>query len=538
MQQRLQSPTVRLRNFNSFAKAGLLEQFLSKVLREVRGEDPQISVLDLGCGKGGDVKKLVNSGVTVYCGVDVSFSSLEVLVRRVQELQQKLAAAKHGSLGRVRGCPLVEVSLVHGDCWQQRLEPAWDFSARHGTARLDSMGKTWFHLVTSQMACHYAFQSQASVDVMLHNASSRLCRGGYFVGTVPNSSRIISLERARGVGNDPRSIGNRLFRIDFSKEEWKKVEAAPDLWHQDGALEVDSRAFGVMYTFHLADAVEACPEPLVHFPSFIALAKRHGLHLCLGPTPLTDFVDTNNMKAELGRLRRIYAFEGGMALDTDEAIQSPAHTLMVASLYCADLWKINVVAQHRRPAMWLVLSFYREHAALLVADQAAWQGQSVTAVCVPRQIPAFPDVKKFPTAMGSTAASMDVSGVQRFACGLEVTLSAARLISKKGEGTFSEVLKARLAPSECPATPDHNGMKNHFDSIDQVNNLREIQALRRLAGHPNIIKLHEADMWCNESHGNRLLTQNYSAGFSMQPSVNWRGCEAQASMHSRSIYTT
>jgi len=64
-----------------------------------------------------------------------------------------------------------------------------------------------------------------------------------------------------------------------------------------------------------------------------------------------------------------------------------------------------------------------------------------------------------------------------------------RLISKKGEGTFSEVLKAQSIKSgkhvaiKC--------MKNHFDSIEQVDNLREIQALRRLAGHPNIIKLHE-----------------------------------------------
>mmetsp|Transcript_58168 Transcript_58168/g.125744 ORF Transcript_58168/g.125744 Transcript_58168/m.125744 type:complete len:553 (+) Transcript_58168:92-1750(+) len=64
-----------------------------------------------------------------------------------------------------------------------------------------------------------------------------------------------------------------------------------------------------------------------------------------------------------------------------------------------------------------------------------------------------------------------------------------RLLSKKGEGTFSEVLKAQSIRSgkhvaiKC--------MKNHFDSIEQVNNLREIQALRRLAGHPNIIKLHE-----------------------------------------------
>jgi len=64
-----------------------------------------------------------------------------------------------------------------------------------------------------------------------------------------------------------------------------------------------------------------------------------------------------------------------------------------------------------------------------------------------------------------------------------------RLISKKGEGTFSEVLKAqsikngRYVAIKC--------MKSTFDSIDQVNNLREIQALRRLGGHPHIVKLNE-----------------------------------------------
>ncbi len=35
-------------------------------------------------------------------------------------------------------------------------------------------------------------------------------------------------------------------------------------------------------------------------------------------------------------------------------------------------------------------------------------------------------------------------------------------------------------------------MKNHFKSLEQVNSLREIQALRRLNPHPNIIELQEA----------------------------------------------
>lgn len=64
-----------------------------------------------------------------------------------------------------------------------------------------------------------------------------------------------------------------------------------------------------------------------------------------------------------------------------------------------------------------------------------------------------------------------------------------RLVAKKGEGTFSEVLKAQNVKDgkyhaiKC--------MKNHFDSIDQVNNLREIQALRRLSPHQHIITLEE-----------------------------------------------
>ncbi|KAI5068297.1 hypothetical protein GOP47_0016642, partial [Adiantum capillus-veneris] len=63
------------------------------------------------------------------------------------------------------------------------------------------------------------------------------------------------------------------------------------------------------------------------------------------------------------------------------------------------------------------------------------------------------------------------------------------MISKKGEGTFSEVLKA-----QCLKTSKYVAikcMKNTFDSLEQVTNLREIQALQRLSPHANIIKLIE-----------------------------------------------
>lgn len=76
-----------------------------------------------------------------------------------------------------------------------------------------------------------------------------------------------------------------------------------------------------------------------------------------------------------------------------------------------------------------------------------------------------------------------------------------RLISKKGEGTFSEVLKAQcMENGEFVAV---KCMKNHFKSIEQVNSLREIQALRRLNPHDNIIELE--DVLYDEQSGRLAL---------------------------------
>ncbi|NXC46003.1 MOK kinase, partial [Penelope pileata] len=62
-------------------------------------------------------------------------------------------------------------------------------------------------------------------------------------------------------------------------------------------------------------------------------------------------------------------------------------------------------------------------------------------------------------------------------------------VGKIGEGTFSDVLKMlSLRDGKYYAC---KRMKQHFESIQQVNNLSEIKALRRLCPHPNILMLHE-----------------------------------------------
>ncbi|CAK0793033.1 unnamed protein product [Prorocentrum cordatum] len=177
--ERLRSLSVRLRNFNSFAKAVLLERHLGEVRDRLPSGEGRLAVLDLGCGRGGDLKKMVNCGVASYCGADVSEASLHEAVRRVGGLLRDSGRFRHGLLGGGGALPLREVSLLRADCWREDVALLLD-AAGHGTARLQGEGRAWFHLVSSQMACHYAFESRdQGGESLLRRARSTVCRAAY-----------------------------------------------------------------------------------------------------------------------------------------------------------------------------------------------------------------------------------------------------------------------------------------------------------------------------------------------------------------------
>ncbi|KAB5562518.1 hypothetical protein PHYPO_G00018690 [Pangasianodon hypophthalmus] len=64
-----------------------------------------------------------------------------------------------------------------------------------------------------------------------------------------------------------------------------------------------------------------------------------------------------------------------------------------------------------------------------------------------------------------------------------------KIIKKIGEGTFSEVMRVQnLKDGKHYACKT---MKQSINSLEQAHNLREVQAMKRLSLHPNILQLHE-----------------------------------------------
>lgn len=84
--------------------------------------------------------------------------------------------------------------------------------------------------------------------------------GGHFIGTIPIAERIVERLRRSPTG---LAFGNAIYSVTIADE----------------AVRVAPPPFGACYEFRLDDAVEACPEFLVSFTVFQALAREYGLQL-------------------------------------------------------------------------------------------------------------------------------------------------------------------------------------------------------------------------------------------------------------------
>lgn len=228
---------VVLRKFNNWVKAVLMLEF-------AQSKDGQRNlVLDICCGKGGDLNKWNqhHPAPMLVVMADGAHGSVEDARKRYNQVQRPWRFS---------------VRFISADCFRFRL-------ASIPGALPENLA---FDSVSCQFALHYCFESRERAMTMLRNVSERLRKEGNFIGTIPDANVLVRNARERA--NPDKSFGNAKFNVRFAEEYWK-----------DGKLLLpDSTIFGIKYWFMLNDAVD-CPEFLVHFPSLEKLAKEFGLEL-------------------------------------------------------------------------------------------------------------------------------------------------------------------------------------------------------------------------------------------------------------------
>nr|XP_036217977.1 mRNA cap guanine-N7 methyltransferase [Bactrocera oleae] len=234
--ERLQSRIVYMRNFNNWLKSQLIAEYLARIKEQQRIGDP-MRVLDLCCGKGGDLLKWEKANITHLICTDIAEVSVDQCKKRYEEMQSRADKSKFASK--------FSAEFFACDATLVRLRERYkDKSLK-------------LNLVSCQFAFHYSFESLTQAECMVRNAAECLQPGGYFIATIPDANEI--MRRLRQSPN-PRSIGNEIYKIDFICD----TDPPP--------------LFGAKYQFHLEGVVD-CPEFLVHFPTLVKLCLKHGLKL-------------------------------------------------------------------------------------------------------------------------------------------------------------------------------------------------------------------------------------------------------------------
>uniref|UniRef100_A0A673L4U8 mRNA cap guanine-N(7) methyltransferase n=1 Tax=Sinocyclocheilus rhinocerous TaxID=307959 RepID=A0A673L4U8_9TELE len=146
--ERNKSRIVHMRNFNNWLKSVLIAEIMDKVKERRR----EVTVLDLGCGKGGDLLKWKKGRIDKLVCADIAAVSIEQCQQRYNDMRR-------------RGHPndrTFSAEFITADCSRELLSE----KLRDPELRFD--------VCSSQFVCHYSFESEQQADTMLRNACERL----------------------------------------------------------------------------------------------------------------------------------------------------------------------------------------------------------------------------------------------------------------------------------------------------------------------------------------------------------------------------
>lgn len=188
--RRTDSKIRNLRSYNNWVKSVLIQKFSPS--EEFRKRDfshniDPLKVLDIGCGKGGDLGKWQKAPqrVALYVGVDPAEVSIDQARERYDDTRKRTRGRLYEGRFFVKdgyGEWIGDIPFVRDVGIDPAVGPDGAGSSRWGGGGFD--------VVTMMFCMHYSFETEAKARGMLRNVAGALKRGGRFIGAIPDSDAI------------------------------------------------------------------------------------------------------------------------------------------------------------------------------------------------------------------------------------------------------------------------------------------------------------------------------------------------------------
>ncbi|KAG7376071.1 hypothetical protein PHYPSEUDO_014509 [Phytophthora pseudosyringae] len=285
---RADSLLFHMRALNNWVKSILINEYSRR-----EGD----RVLDLACGKGGDLMKWTKRNLAMYVGVDIAQKSLEDAVERYTSF------SRGGRGGGDRDRKKTEVQFIQGDlgvvdllrdemhCWSEH--EGW-----HNGVPLPTSAVGNFNIVSVQFSFHYMFGDAERANRFFSTVHELLADGGVLIATTVDPNKLVmkyyqGLRPSEKEKDDQAANKPDVSIVDEKKREvcCIRFDAATrtQLSGPDAAAE---GSFGLRYNFTLRDRVANdaeggggqavdLPEYLVPDDLVAKLLREHGFELLL-----------------------------------------------------------------------------------------------------------------------------------------------------------------------------------------------------------------------------------------------------------------
>jgi hypothetical protein len=257
-----------LRKFHNQIKSKLIDI-------HVKGRAVPVNrtLLDLACGKGGDLQKWKASKFSFVLGIDITLDNLMnrkngACVRYLSEFPK----------GFKTQCLFLQgdssKNVRNGDCYFTPVEKeisdvvfgnSVSTTLGKGVKNHAKKGRHGFDIVSIQFAVHYMFGSKESLHGHLRNIAECTKLHGYYIGTCYDGQRVLDKIQDGEYRSEDES-GNLICSIKKSKTEHRTALTMEDCL--GFTIEVNQSTIG-----------KYIDEYLVYFPYFIREMKKYGFEV-------------------------------------------------------------------------------------------------------------------------------------------------------------------------------------------------------------------------------------------------------------------
>ena len=242
-----------------------------------------LMIVDLSCGRGGDIKKYISSKnkIEFILGLDISGNINEASQRYHYLPKPKpkslfLQYDTSQSIEKKEGCLGSTASKeICSDMLDMISGKSKSFHKKYKDVQKSYAGLATkgFDVVSSQFSLHYYFKDEESLRGFCENVKYLCADGGYFIGTCYDGMKLMKTfaKEDTDVLEMKDDFGSLIYQI---KKKYKITDFSYDKDNIDDM-------FGQEIEVFMASIGQSITEYLVNFEFFIDLMKEYGFELAL-----------------------------------------------------------------------------------------------------------------------------------------------------------------------------------------------------------------------------------------------------------------